>query len=40
MVLCYSRMMYLEFTLSESMEQFLACHRHALRVFSRFRPEK
>jgi transposase len=26
MVLCYSRMMYLEFTLAESMEQFLACH--------------
>jgi len=30
MVLCYSRMMYLEFTLSEAMEQFLSCHRHAL----------
>src|ERR1035441_4953938 len=30
MVLCYSRMMYLEFTLSEAMEQFLTCHRHAL----------
>jgi transposase len=33
MVLCYSRMMYLEFTLSESMEQFLTCHRHALEFF-------
>ncbi len=33
MVLCYSRMMYLEFTLSESMEQFLACHRHAFEFF-------
>ncbi len=30
MVLCYSRMMYLEFTLSEAMEHFLSCHRHAL----------
>ncbi len=30
MVLCSSRMMYLEFTLSEAMEQFLSCHRHAL----------
>lgn len=30
MVLCYSRMMYLEFTLSEAMDQFLTCHRHAL----------
>jgi transposase len=33
MVLCYSRMMYLEFTLSESMEQFLAAHRHAFEFF-------
>lgn len=33
MVLCYSRMMYLEFTLSEAMEQFLSCHRHALEFF-------
>lgn len=33
MVLCYSRMMYLEFTLSEGMEQFLSCHRHALEFF-------
>jgi len=30
MVLCYSRMIYLEFTLSQGMEQFLSCHRHAL----------
>jgi hypothetical protein len=29
MVLCYSRMMYLEFTLSQSMENFLACHQNA-----------
>ena len=33
MVLCYSRMMYVEFTLGESMEQFLACHRHAFEFF-------
>ena len=33
MVLCYSRMIYLEFTLSEGMEQFLSCHRHALEFF-------
>ena len=33
MVLCYSRMIYIEFTLSESMEQFLSCHRHALEFF-------
>jgi len=30
MVLCYSRMMYIEFTLGQGMEQFLCCHRHAL----------
>jgi transposase len=33
MVLCYSRMMYLEFTLSEGMEQFLSCLRHAFEFF-------
>ncbi len=33
MVLCHSRMMYVEFTLSEGMEQFLTCHRHALEFF-------
>ncbi len=33
MVLCYSRLMYVEFTLSEGMEQFLNCHRHALEFF-------
>jgi transposase len=30
MVLCHSRLLYVEFTLSEGMEQFLTCHRHAL----------
>lgn len=29
MVLCYSRQMYLEFTVSQRMEHFLACHEHA-----------
>jgi transposase len=29
MVLCYSRMMYVEFTVSQSMEHFLACHQNA-----------
>ena len=33
MVLCYSRMMYLEFTVSETMENFLQCHRHAFEFF-------
>ena len=33
MVLCHSRLLYVEFTLSESMEQFLSCHRHALEYF-------
>jgi len=26
-------MLYVEFTLSEAMEQFLSCHRHALEFF-------
>ncbi len=29
MVLCYSRLMYVEFTVSQTMEHFLACHEHA-----------
>ena len=33
MVLCHSRLMYVEFTLSEGMEQFLCCHRHAFEFF-------
>lgn len=33
MVLCYSRMMYVKFTLSQSMEHFLACHQHAFEFF-------
>ena len=33
MVLCYSRMLYVEFTVSETMEQFLACHVNAFAYF-------
>lgn len=33
MVLCYSRMLYVEFTLSETMDHFLTCHRHAFEFF-------
>jgi transposase len=32
-VLCYSRLLYVEFFLSQSMECFLAAHRHALEYF-------
>lgn len=32
-VLCYSRMLYVEFTLGQSQEQFLACHENAFRFF-------
>jgi transposase len=33
MVLCYSRLMYLEFTASQTMEHFLACHQHGFECF-------
>ncbi|MFH1185946.1 MAG: IS21 family transposase [Chloroflexota bacterium] len=33
MVLGYSRMLYVEFTLGQSSEHFLACHRHAFEFF-------
>ena len=33
MVLCHSRMAYLEFTCGEATEHFLACHRNALEFF-------
>jgi transposase len=33
MVLCYSRLMYLEFTVSQTMEHFLACHQNAFAAF-------
>jgi transposase len=32
-VLCYSRMMYLEFTLGQSQEHFLSCHQRAFAFF-------
>jgi hypothetical protein len=33
MVLCYSRMLYVEFTLTQSMEQFLGCHQNGFDYF-------
>jgi transposase len=33
MVLAFSRKMYLEFTLAETLEHFLACHQHAFEYF-------
>ena len=33
MVLCYSRMVYVEFTVSQTMEHFLACHQNAFNFF-------
>src|SRR3989441_12524006 len=33
MVLCYSRLLSVEFTVSQTMEHFLACHQHAFEYF-------
>jgi len=33
MVLCYSRMMYVEFSVCQSMEHFLGCHQNAFEFF-------
>lgn len=33
MVLCFSRMMYVEFTVSQTMEHFLGCHQNAFHHF-------
>ena len=33
MVLCYSRLLYVAFTGSQTMEHFLACHQHAFDFF-------
>lgn len=33
MVMCYSRKMYLEFTVSQTMEHFLGCHQNAFDYF-------
>ena len=35
MVLCYSRMMYVEFTVSQTMEHFLGCHQNAFEFFGK-----
>lgn len=35
MVLCHSRMMYVQFSLSQSMEHFLDCHLNAFRYFGK-----
>jgi len=32
-VLCYSRMLYVEFTLGQTQEHFLGCHQHAMEYF-------
>ncbi|NIR29013.1 MAG: IS21 family transposase [Gammaproteobacteria bacterium] len=40
MVLCYSRLMYVEFTVSQTMEHFLASHLHAFECFGGLVPEK
>ncbi len=40
MVLCHSRLMYLEFTVSQTMEHFLACHQHAFEFFGGRVPAK
>lgn len=34
MVLAFSRQMFVEFTVSQTMEHFLACHEHAFRAFN------
>lgn len=34
MVLAYSRKLYLEFTLAETLEHFLCCHQHAFEYFN------
>jgi transposase len=39
MVLCYSRLMYLEFTVLQTMEHFLACHQHAFEYFGQRVPD-
>jgi transposase len=33
MVLCYSRLLYIEFTRSEKFEEFIRCHENAIRYF-------
>ena len=40
MVLCYSRLMYVEFTVSQTMEHFLGCHENAFQYFAGRVPKK
>jgi hypothetical protein len=40
MALCYSRLLYVQFTLNQRMEQFLACHQNAFAFFGNRVPEK
>jgi transposase len=35
MVLCYSRLMYVEFTVSQTMEHWLSCHQNGFEFFGR-----
>ena len=39
MVLCHSRLMYVEFTVLQTMEHFLACHQHAFEYFGHRVPQ-
>lgn len=40
MVLCYSRLIYLEFTRSEKFEEFIRCHENAFHFFGGFVPRE
>ena len=39
MVLCYSRMLYVEFTRSEKFEEFIRCHENAFKYFDGLKTE-
>jgi transposase len=40
MVLCYSRLLYIEFTQSEKFEEFIRCHENAFRYFGDLVPQE
>jgi transposase len=40
MVLCYSRLMYIEFTRSEKFEEFIRCHENAFKYFGGLVPQE
>ncbi|MGK5085469.1 IS21 family transposase, partial [Bdellovibrionota bacterium FG-1] len=40
MVLCYSRLLYIEFTRSEKFEAFIRCHENAIRYFDSLVPHE